>query len=329
MGGKVSDGALGIFQAAWETPLTPTLSIPITDWNWGYVPQNFKSSRVRSNLAMNETRLGFYNYELTVETELTASGLDILLKSLFGGYAFAADTPVAGANTHTHTLADIAAEKTVIFERGFTFEAGSDGKWYTFDSCVVNTLSIATPKPGMITASWGLLARDKSEDVTGETYAPSSTDKVFDNFQVTVAAGVAASEVTQPIETFTLDFSRGITPKNESGSGEKSARKWVPGTSIEITGAFTIATDATEETAVEDDLLNSDEASLIATFTSDIAVTGSTYYTSTITIPEFKYTGQNPSVDNSDRVREFTFELGQSSGDTPITWANINDDATL
>jgi hypothetical protein len=327
MGILNSDGALGIAQAAWSTPLTPTLSIPITGGSYAYVRSDFESARVRSDLSPGEQRKGFYHYEVTLNTELTASGLDILHKYAFGGYAFAADTPVAGANTRTHTLADVAAELTTMYEKGFTLEVGSDDKWFTFDSCVVNSVTIDMPKPGMITAVWNILAEEKTEAASGETYAPSAVDIVYDNFQIVVSAGADASEVAQPIESFTMEFNRNAVPKFIASAN--AATRWIPGEKFSCTGSFQIAVAATERAAVNDDLLNSDEFSLLAVFTSDQMVTGSTPYSTSIDIPEAKYTGVEPGIEASERIETYSFALGRSGGSAPFTLTNVNGDATL
>jgi hypothetical protein len=314
-------------QSLWATPVTPTISLPKIKVTVTRNVENFTSNILRENHAQGETRLGKYSYTLTFEGELCGSSMDFLWKYGFGKYTFSADTPVAGANQHVHQLVTATADKATMWEKGFTLEGGSDGKFYTYDSCVINTITISAPSPGMITFTAEILARDFTEDTTGETYSPPDLARLYDNFQATLSAGIDASEVSQPIESLEWSFNRNMTMKHNFSV--KTAAKAIAGERVEITGSFKIPVDATERTAVKDDLDNSDEASILIVFTSDQVVTGSTPYSTTIDMPELKYENVVYEDEESERVEDYTFRVGQSGGSEPITLTNINGDSTL
>jgi hypothetical protein len=277
----------------------------------------------------SELKKGRTEYGISIPIELTASGPEILFKNLFGKYTFAADTPVAGANTHTFTLADLPAEFLDMWTEGLTLEGGDNGVFYTMDSCAVNSwaLSLASV-PGYISSVFEVLIRDVSEDTTGETYSPSAVDLGFTTQQLDVSVGVDGSEVSIPWEDFTFNFIRGLRGKTK-GQDEFTS-KWTSGEEgIDINGTLKIDVSDTERAAIKDDLDNGDEFSTIITLTSDIMVTGSTPYSMAIDIPEGKFDNVTLEGDGSERLETYSFMAGQSGGSAPITLTIVNGNATL
>jgi len=325
---KIQDGALLGAQTAWGTPVTPTLSISVTGGSYQFEDTPIKSAQVNPNTSENESRKGFYHISGTLETEFSASQHDILLKHFFGDYTFTADTPVVGANTHLHKLTSTSADKVDIFEEGLTLEVGSDGKWFTFNSVVITSFTLTVEAPGIITMNYDWMAKDYTEAASGETFAPIATSKMFDNFQIGFQIGVLASEVTVPVSTFSITGNRGTAAKYGDIS-QNTPTKFVPGDVTPIQGDFTVEVSQATRAAIKSAFDNSTEQSVILTLTSDVLVTGSTYYTTTIAVKECKLVTLEPGIETSDRVEKYTFILGKDDQSDQITITNINGDATL
>jgi hypothetical protein len=233
--GLSKDGILAGQQTATATPVTPALSLPNTEWGLDYTPTNFSSAQVNDTQVVSEPRQGWYHYAGDIGTEVGASGLDILWKSLLGKYTFAVDTPVAGANTHTHTMATSAAEFLDMHTEGLTIEAGSGDIFLTYDTCAVSSVTLDMPAPGFMTATWSIVGREETQDTTGETHAPASVTTMIDNFMVTFSV----NSVTQPLRTFNMTIDRAL--EGDWINTAKTIQKWRSGGDFDpITGSFEI-----------------------------------------------------------------------------------------
>jgi hypothetical protein len=310
------------------TPVTPDITIPITDYiNPAHVSENFVSGRLYDNYAKGESRKGSVYKTFDIATELSAVDTLILFKYLFGKYTFTADTPVAGANTHLFELATLVADKTTIWDKCMTAEFGRDAKYYTLQDVAVSGLAITIPVPGMIPAVFSCLGNESSEAASGETASISAGSLVMDNLQAVIKAGVAASEVVIPIYDATFNLNRGLTAKRLATSTTPDL--WVPAPKLDCNGTFKIGVEETERAAVLDDLNNSDEVSLIYEYTSDQIVTGSTAYKVTIAVKEAKYTGVAPDHSEMGDHETYTWEFGRESVASGLTVTVITDAATL
>jgi hypothetical protein len=317
------DSGMGKEQVAWSTPVTSTLSLPVIKSDVDRLPTNFVSQQVDDTQIASEPRAGFYHYAGTVETEVGASGLDLFWKSLLGDYVFAADTPVASANTHTHTLATASADQTQIWEVGFSYEFGSGGKWFLNDSCVISSVALAMETPGFLTATWGIMAEEQTEAGSGQTHAPPAVATMFDNFQITFDV----NSVTQPLRNMTLNFDREVTPKFINTS--QSTQKWITSDFNPLTGTLEIELTETERTALETAMKNSTNMPITITMTSDQMVTGSTPYSTTITMPKVKLTEVAVTNEGNILICTYNYVAYSDTSSEPITVANVNGDATL
>lgn len=315
-------------QSARGTPVTADITIPITEYvNPAHVQDNFNSNRFYDNYMKGESRKGAVHKTFNLATELSAVDILILFKYLFGKYTFFEDDPVAGANRHLFELLTLAADKATIWEKGFTIEYGRDAKYFLLQDCAVSGLAITTPVPGMIPAVFSCLGNESSEAASGETASISDGALVMDNFQAVISAGVAASEVVIPIYDATFNLDRGLVSKMKAAS--TSADIWIPAPQLDCNGTFKLGVEESERAAVLDDLNNSDEVSLIYTYTSDQIITGSTPYSVVIAVKEAKYTGVTPESDESGDHDTLTWTAGRGNVASGVTVTVITDEATL
>ena len=319
-------------QTVWGTPVTTghTSISSAADPTWTYNSGDFKSQRQRYSTADNIANKGNYSYDVTIPTELEASQGIFFLKNLLGNYAFAADTPVASANTHTiKEYTAVVAEANQLFKLGFTTEIGQDANFYTFEDCIVKSYEITETEQGAFPVTVELSASDMTEDTTSNvTFSEDDVSQVFNTLQVVLSAGVDASEVAQPISLTSLRIERGgINPKYKLSSNV--AKRWVQDGMLTVAGTFEIEVDDTEYAAVLDDFNNSDKASVLMVFTSDQMVTGSTPYSLTFDMSECKYTAKEGSTDGSCRNIKFSFEAGIDAAANIITISAVNGEATL
>jgi class 3 adenylate cyclase len=294
-----------------------------------YVGNDFKSARERLDGAEALFRKGRYHYEITIPVELDASQSVFVLKNLLGEYAYSVNTPVSGANTHTAKLSNTPAELDQIAELGFTMEIGGDGKYFTYDSCIITSLELGEIEQGIIPVTLTILARDVAEaGATAEAFSPDDTAQLLDTLQTTVKAGVDAAEVTLPVVVTSLSLTRpNVTPMWVMS--DNNVKEWNLGGIFEISGTFEIEVEDSERAAVLDDFNNSDEASIIIESISDQIVTGATPYSLKFDIHECKYVNVEPRTDGHNRFEKYSFRAGIGSGSDAITVTAVNGETTF
>jgi hypothetical protein len=317
-------------QTTWGTAVTPTHSLQLADVQ-DVSPQdsNFRSEKARASTAPSETRKGRYHKAYTITTELESTDNLFLLKNLCGNYAFAADTPVAGARTHTIKLGGAAAEIAQMFTKGFTLEYGRGSKFYTVDSCVCTGVTIDVSDQGVIQAVYSILGREETEAGSAAGTLDVSDPAIgFDNLQMVLAWGVDASEVTQPVEAFTINLEReDVNPRFILSSN--LATQYTYGDFTNVTGSFKIDVAATERAAILDDYDNDTESSMVLTFTSNQIVTGSTAFSLVIDIPEAKIDGKEWESDGNTDFETYGFAAGIGGGTDLVTITAVTDELTL
>lgn len=92
-----------------------------------------------------------------------------LMRHALGGYGFAGSTPVAGTNTHTLTAADT-------LPLGFSMEISKGdipaNDVFLYTGCKVNTMELRMDQDSLMTANFGIIARNEAPD-TARIGAPS------------------------------------------------------------------------------------------------------------------------------------------------------------
>jgi hypothetical protein len=303
-------------QVAWGTAISsamfelPLAGDPTVTYNSG----DFRSERSRASTAESGYRKGNYSYTITLQIELDASNSVFVWQNLLGLYAYSVDTPVASANQHVSKLAIATADRAQLSALGFTMEIGGDGKYFTYDSCIIDSVEIGEIEQGVVPMTVTVFAREVAEagSSSGGAFAPNATGQLLDTLQSVISAGVAASEVAQPITVTSLSINRGSEPHFRASAN--TALEHTLGEFTTISGAFEIEVGDTARTAVLDDFTNSDELSIIMAYTSGEIVTGSTPYSLTIAIPECKYTSVGLRTDGHRRWEKYEFMGGTESG---------------
>lgn len=279
-----------------------------------YNGNDYRPERSRASTAESGYRKGNYHYSYSVPMELDASNTIFVFKNLLGGYEYTVDEPATGANQHVCKLATSAAERLQLSGKGFTHEVGGDGVYFTYDSCIFDSLDIAELEQGIIPITANILAREVAEDTTsnGGTFAPNPTAQLFDTLQCVISAGADSSEVDQPITVTSLSINRGVTPHFRASPN--TALEHTLGEFTTISGTFEIEVGDTARTAVLDDFLNGAEVSMLMVYTSSEMVTGTTPFSLTIDMPECKYTGKGLRTDGHRRWEKYEFMCGTESG---------------
>lgn len=320
-------------QTTWATPISSAMfEVPLSgDPTVTYNGADFKSERSRPSTAESGYRKGNYSYTINLPIELDASNTTFIWQNLLGLYAYSVDTPVASANQHVSKLAIAAADRLQLSGKGFSMEIGGDGKYFMYDSCIIDSVEIGEIEQGVVPVTVTVFAREVAEagSSVGGTFAPNPTAQLLDTLQGVISAGADSSEVTQPITVTSLSINRGSEPHFRASAN--TAREYTLGEFTTISGAFEIEVGDTERAAVLDDFLNSDEASILTTYTSTEIITGSTAYSCTIDMPECKYTSVGLRTDGHRRWEKYEFMCGTESGTDgdAITVTQISDLTTF
>jgi hypothetical protein len=319
-------------QAAWGTgETTGFFGIPVAgDATVDPNNNDTMSNRVRIGGQANQMKKGKYDWSGSIPSELDAAHIVFFLKQLLGDYTYTVDTPVAGANQHvifdTSTQADLDQMRT----KGFTTEIGGNGKFFTFDSCIAESLTLGEIEDGRVPAELGFRARERSAIASSTADAVTLNDvaQTFCSSQGVVSAGVDGAEVTLDVTVGGLTITQeGISPHHRQTPN--TAKQWNQDGMLTVVGTFEIEVSDTENAAVITDFNNSDEASVLFTYTSDVLITGSTYYSITFDIPSCKYTSLGTRNDGILKFEKFEFTAGLSSNAALVTVTAINTETTF
>lgn len=322
-------------QTVWGTPIIADMKpIPVTAApTWTYNSGDFMSSQHHVSGQANIMKKGNYTYSCEVPCEFDAGDMLPFFKAFFGDVTTSADTPVAGAHQHVFIPTITSADFAQMYTKGFTFGGlgVDDAKGSHQKNCVVTKIEIPETENGVYPCNISYMSSDKvNAPITSVTGTTNDTATLFNTLQAVVSVGVDASEVAQPITVTGIAFEKeGVAGSFRAASNE--AARWVhnEGSFITAKGTFEIEVSDTEYTAVLDDFVNSDEMSVLLTYTTDDFITGTTPYSFLFDMPECKYTAQEGRTDGSLRYIKITFEAGRDSGANMITATAISNKATV
>lgn len=281
---------------------------------------DIKSRRSLRGVSDRKTTLGNKVVGGDLALDLNFEGLGLLLKHAMGGYAFAADTPVAGANTHTFTLSDT-------LPTGLSIEISKgnipSGDVFLYQGVKVNTLEFDLTPDEIIQLTCGLIAQTETADgaASGSPTYPSDLPVEWRY----------AGSLTLAGET-TLDFEAGkialdnmlrrrFLMHDTTREPDRDGRRKVTG---EAVVEF-------EDLALYNKYVAGTTGTLALTYTSDEFVTGATPYSMAITMPKIQLTGLPPEVSGEGPITiTWPFlSLHDGTSTDALTIAIVNGETTL
>lgn len=282
-----------------ETPIVPSKSLR------GVTHRNvFQGNRIVGGSA------------LTLEALFEGCGL--FLKGAMGGYAFQADTPAAGANTHTFTLADTLPSYALEISKADV----PTGKTFLYEGCKMNTLVMGIEEENPLSLVMGIIAQKETPNTTASG-TPTYPDwlPILSRFTGTLTLAGTASLVYKS-GTINLDnkLARRFLLSQLTKEPKRDGKRMVTGTAIlEF-----------DDLNLYDKYKAGTPGSLGVVFTSDTLITGTTYYTMTISMPNIYLTGRTPTV-NSEGVVEAPFDFHSIYGTSSdaLSIIIVNTEATL
>lgn len=253
--------------------------------------------------------------DLPVETNFEG-GWFYILKHGLGGYAFAVDTPVASANTHTFTPAD-ALPIGLSLEVSKGDIPASDIFLYTGVKVDSFTLAVEAENVMMCTAS--LICRDEAPGTTrigAPTFPTDIPTKWHFQGSVTLVGSVVAG-----LKAFTLQVNNNLERRYNLA---RLTEEPLPGDDREVTGTATM--EYRDNTHLDKYMAETEGA---ATFvlTSDEIVTGATAYSMSISVTTSHLTAGTPVVTGKGIV-ELPLEY-QCIGSSEVSIAFVNGQTTL
>lgn len=221
------------------------------------------------------------------EFEMRYEGMELLLKHAMGSVSTAEDP--LGVYTHTFTLADD-------LPTGLTFEVDRDVSAFTVEGGKINTMAFNIEQGGFLKGTIGIAGEDMSTGTATSPTLPTEPLIVFTQGAITYGG----SSVLVTSANFTLNnnlkVDRRFIGSRMISEPQRSAK-------IDVTGAITIEFDAISQYT---DFRNATSRALVLTFTSTTLITGTDYYTMTITFPIIKLTGGVPQIADAGPI---TLEL--------------------
>ena len=265
-------------ETTWGTAVTPTRYIE-------FLSEGLK--RNQSGVVSNgiQPSRGATAYKRTtiapggdISFEMSPEDVPTLIYHALGG---AATSSVTGGYSHV-------LKPAISLPTGLTFEIDRDVAYFIYEGCKINSLNMSFAPNEIITGSVGVLAENETGTMgaSGNTATYSSAEP-FTGVQASVLVDGAAQGVMAADFTVSNDIYEG---KYELGGNQRAA---LIEQKRSVTGKLNIEFD---DLTLYDLFVAGTASTLSITLTSDQLITGSTYYSMTISFPKIVYTGETPTM---------------------------------
>lgn len=299
------------------TPNTPTMKgIPFTSESLMTEINTFQSEEIRADRMVQKVLAGNRRPGGDINFELQPEGLTTLFKHALGGVV------TTGSGPYTHTIdggASLPVGLTI--EKGFTDIA----QYFIYTGCRINSLSMTVPQEGLITGTFGVLAKDEAIDTSPlDAAVDYPTDDPFVSYQCALyeaadvgSIGAALGVVTE--FTFTVENNL----KDDQFVIGSASRYNLPEGRRIITGSMTLFF---ENATYYNKFISNTQAAI------KLVVTSGTQSV-TIWFPQIQYKGGSPTpqiADDGPITIQMPFQCERyAAWDTDIRMIFVNDEATV
>ena len=252
--------------------------------------------------------------------DMLYEGLGKFIKHGMGGYSFAANTPVASANTHTFTLAD-----TLPIGLSIEINKGNipSGDVFLYQGCKVNTLEFLFQPEEIMQLTAGIIAQTETADgaASGTPTYPTDLPVKWHHSGTLTLAGAGTLDFESLKILVENNLRRRFLMYNTTRQLDREGRRMVTG---EAVVEF-------EDLTHYNKYVGGTTGVLQLICTSDVLVVGSTYHSMTITMPKIQLTGASPVVEGEGPIRVTYPFMGLHDGSTTdaLTITIVNDETTL
>lgn len=255
----------------------------------------------------------------TISPELHYVGWGRLLRHIMGGYVYQVDTPVAGANTHTFTMADA-------LPTGFTLEDCKGdiptNDVFAYKGCKVNQAAFAMEQDDLLRCVMTLIGQSETPDVArfGAPSYPSYVPILWHNTGRVTQPTIAGSALD--LKGFSLTINNNLTDDRfllgkQIKEPIRKGRRVVEGS---VTAEF-------ENLTHYNKYKDGTTGTLTIPIESEQIITGATIYSMTINATGCHLTGETPVVaDDGPMDQTLNFKLFASASELTITI--VNDDTS-
>lgn len=270
--------------------------------------------------SVRETFLGVKKVGGDLGIEMLYEGFLEFLRGIMGGYAFAADTPVAGANTHTFTLADALESYSIEINKADT----PANKVFLYTGCIFNMLAFNFSTDEILEIVASLIAQEEAPNTT-ESGTPS-----FPTFNPVLwrHSGnlTLCGETSVPFDggSFTIDNKQSadrFLMKNTLRQPKRTDVRMITG---EIITEF-------ENLNLYDKYVGHTNGTAQLAFTSDAFIVGSTPWSTTFDFPRINLQEAVPVVEGAGVMGYTVPFMAKHSGSTDDAFkiTVVSGEATL
>lgn len=300
-------------EAAWGTELAAAKQygkLRDESMNLDVVPIEYPGMEYRPSKIFNSKNV----VGGTVSPEMHYNGFGKLIKQVLPDYTFAADTPVAGANTHTFKFQKALAV-------GFTLEVSKGDipstKVFKYVGCKVAEASFGIDADDLFRMALTLIAKSEESDVA-RFGAPSFPAYHPILWHYTGTVTVAGSTID--VKNFNVNLNNNIDRRFLLSKVTKEPHR-MGGATVEgsVVGEFEDLTHYTKYAA-------GTEGALSFAMTSDEMITGATPYSLTMTATAVHLTGETPKVGDEGPI-DIPLNF-KAVGDEQLQIVLVNDDTT-
>lgn len=199
--------------------------------------------------------------------------------------------------TQAEVLKAGVERRSFTMERHFSDLVEADKPYHRFTGCIVNTFGLTLTPDAVITGTFGIIGQGQTLDglpVTGATYTPQSTTRVFDAFNGSLTeGGVPLAAITE----MSLTLENGVAPRFVLFSDETI----LPGIGqSNLTGSITVFFGTS---AMLEKFINEESSSLAFTLED---LHGNQYI---FELPFISYTGGQPDTTAGGQSVSLTMPL--------------------
>jgi hypothetical protein len=256
------------------------------------------------------------NGEVAVEFHYEGAGK--LLKWAFGGYAYAVDTPEAGANQHTFSFDNDSTIDSFSMEISKGDIPSGDVHLYT--GCIINSITLSWANQELVGLSINVIAQNETVDgaaVGSPTYADDHPVLWHFTGQLTVVGSGS-----QDMKDGSITIAHNMT-EDRFLMGQTIAQP-VRGSHRLVTGQATLEF---ADLTLYNKYVGGTKGSFALAFTSTELITGATYYSLTLAGTDSLLTAAEPVV-NSPGPIDLPINFQLRSATAELSAVLVNTDTT-
>ena len=247
-----------------------------------------------SNRVLRSDRFvaGKKSVEGEIEAEIASKGFGLLLKAGLGSSTISTPSGATLARLHRHVLADP-------YGQSYTIQVGRPDtsgtvQPFTYTGCKVSEFSLKNSLDEFLVGTWNFDGQAETTSTSLATASYSSSTELLSWVGGAVTIAGSAVAVVTDVE---ISVATGLKTDRYTINSSPTKKEQIISEMTEISGTITAEFDGLTN---YNRFVNGTLAEVVATWTGQTAIEGSTYPYLKVTLPKCRFDGTTPAVEGPD-----------------------------